>query len=111
MSERWEPYSRNALAEDRWGYFAKLINIITYEMLCNRELCCDADWQRLSRYLHIPLDSNVFVSLSKLDPSFPACWVLKGMSERQYLAMQGAARNIAERLGVPTIWLEGAWVT
>jgi hypothetical protein len=64
QSERWEPYSRNGLAEDRWGYFAKLINIITYEMLCNRELCSDADWLRLSRYLHIPLDSNVFLSLS-----------------------------------------------
>jgi hypothetical protein len=33
------------------------------------------------------------------------------MSEREYVAMQSAARKIAERLGVPTIWLEDAWVT
>jgi len=24
----WEPYSRNGLNQDRWGYFAKLLNIL-----------------------------------------------------------------------------------
>lgn len=105
----WEPFSRNGLAQDRWGYFAKLINIVVYEILANRELSCDTDWQRLRPFLHIPIDSNVTYHLSQLDPSFPAVWVLKGMSKEQYLAAQDAARRLAEAHGVPAIWFEAAW--
>jgi hypothetical protein len=108
-SSCWEPFSRNGLAQDRWAYFAKLINIVAYEILANRELCSEADWLRLRPFLHIPIDLNVTYHLSQLDPSFPALWMLKGMSKHQYLAIQHAARRLAEAHSVPAIWFEAAW--
>ena len=107
--ECWRPYSRNGLKDDRWGYFAKLLNIIVYEIIANRELLAEEDWRRLQPFLHLPIDSTVTYQMSRLDPKFPAVWTLKGMTKGHYLAVQGAARALAERHGVPPIWFEAAW--
>src|SRR5262249_48275272 len=53
-SSCWKPYSRNGLREDRWAYFAKLVNIVVYEVLANREIFSEGDWQRLRPFLHVP---------------------------------------------------------
>lgn len=108
-SSCWQPYSRNGLDDDRWAYFAKLINIVVYEILANRELFFEADWQRLRPFLHIPIDATVTHHLSKLEPSFPGVWMLKGMTKNQYVLVQDAARRVAYAYGVPPIWFEAAW--
>ena len=100
----WEPYSQNGLEEDRWAYFAKLLNIVIYEVVSNRELFSEDDWKRLHPCLHIPLDANVFNSLTRLDSSFPARSRLKGMGESAYLQMQDAVRKLAAKHSVPPIW-------
>ena len=105
----WEPASRNGLDDDRWAYFAKLINIVIYEIVANRELFAEEDWQRLRPFLHIPVDSMVTDHLSQLDPTFPSVSVLKGMTKDQYLGVQAAARRLAQARGVPAIWFEAAW--
>lgn len=107
----WRRYSRSGLERDRWAYFAKLLNIVIYEIVSNRELFSEADWLRLRPCLHIPLDSNVFWGLTQFDPSFPARWILKGMTEKEYLQMQMAVRELASRHGVPPIWFEDAWTS
>lgn len=105
----WEPYSRNGLAADRWAYFAKLINIVIYEIVANRELSSEEDLQRLRPFLHIPIDSTVTYHLSQLDANFPSVWVLKGMTREQYFQVQEATRRLAQARGVPPIWFEAAW--
>ena len=107
--ECWEPYSRHGLTADRWAYFAKLINIILYEVVSNRELFCDSDWRRLQSWLHLPLDSTVFDRLRSLDPGFPVPPVLKGMTEEQYRCVQRAARELASKFEIPPIWFEDAY--
>lgn len=108
-SNCWGPYSRSGLAEDRWGYFAKLVNIVVYEIFANRELFPETDWQRLRPFLHIPIDATVMYHLSKVDPDFPGVWVLKGMTRAQYVGVQAAVRELAKRHEVPPIWFEAAW--
>ncbi len=108
-SERWEPYSRNGLRADRWAYFAKLINIVTYEIVANRELFSQHDWERIRPFLHLPIDANVSFHLEKLDPTFPAIFYLKGMTETAYWTFQTAARELAAKLGISPIWFEAAW--
>lgn len=110
-NDRWSRYSRNGLREDRYAYFAKLLNIIIYEIVSNRELVSELNWTKIRPWLHAPLDSNVFVNLTKIDPSFPACWILKGMTETQYLGMQESIRTLASKYGVPPIWFEDAWTS
>jgi len=105
----WEPFSRNGLDDDLWAYFAKLINIVIYEILANREVFSGTDWERLRPYLHIPIDANVTYHISKVDHNFPGMWVLKGMSKAQYVSVQNAVRELADRHGVPPIWFEAAW--
>ena len=107
--ECWQAYSRNGLKDDRWGYFAKLLNIIVYEITANRELLAEGDWRRLQPFLHLPIDSTVTYQMSRLDPKFPSVWTLKGMTKGHYLAVQDAARALAVRHGVPPIWFEAAW--
>jgi len=105
----WAPYSRNGLAADRWGYFAKLINIIVYEVVSNRELFTGAAWRRLSRFLHLPIDSSVVEYLSSLDRTFPCVTQLKGMTKDQYFEVQVAARRLAAVHQCLPIWFEDAW--
>src|ERR1051326_3488165 len=56
-SQCWQRYSRFGLSLDRWAYFAKLFNIVVYEIVANRELVSDAHWQRLRPFLHVPIDN------------------------------------------------------
>lgn len=104
----WEPYSRSGLAEDRWAYFAKLINILIYEIAVNRELFCEEDWRRVQRWLHPPLDRTVLQGLQGLDPSFPVPATLRGMTPDDYRNAQQAARKLAEHYRAPPIWFEDA---
>ena len=80
----WQTYSRNGLKDDRWGYFAKLLNIIVYEITTNRELLAEDDWRRLQPFLHLPIDSTVTYQMSRLDPRFPMVPTLKGMRVRLF---------------------------
>lgn len=108
-SARWKRFSRHGLANDRWAYFAKLLNIVIYEVISNRELLSEVDWIRLRSFLHIPVDSTVTLHLSGLDPTFPRVTRLKGMTKKEYLEVQNATRRLAEVHGVPPIWFEAAW--
>ncbi len=94
---------------DRWAYFAKLINIIVYEVVTNRELFYELDWRKLCPYLHIPIDDNVLKHLGQLDNEFPVLSQLKGMKAQDYWRVQRAARTLANKAGVPPIWFEAAW--
>ncbi len=105
----WKLHSRNGLEEDRWAYFAKLVNIVVYEILANRELFSEANWHRLRPFLHIPIDATITFHLSKVDPDFPGTKLLKGMTKEEYLRVQAAVRNLADRHQVPPIWFEAAW--
>ncbi|MFQ5714927.1 MAG: hypothetical protein ACE5GU_12925 [Candidatus Scalinduaceae bacterium] len=105
----WKSYSRNGIDLDRWAYFAKLINIVVYEIVTNRELFGDADWQRLQHFLHIPIDGTVKYHLSQIDPNFPIVKRLKGMSKEQYLRIQNAVRQLSDSHHLPPIWFEAVW--
>jgi hypothetical protein len=108
-SNRWKRFSRNGLRSDRWSYFAKLVNIVVYEIISNREVFPDVGWQRLKPYLHIPIDSIVIAHLCVQEPEFPRLTRLKGMTKETYLTIQYAARALAKKRGVWPIWFEAAW--
>lgn len=105
----WGAHSRNGLAVDRWAYFAKLINIVVYEIVTNRELFTEREWKRLRPFLHVPVDAVVLDYLLGLDPGFPAPRQLKGMTRDGYWRVQHAARRLAHKHRVPAIWFEAAW--
>lgn len=105
----WAPYSRNGLEKDRWAYFAKLINILVYEIIANRELVPERDYARLRRFLHVPIDATVLKHLSIVDSTFYVPYALKGMKGRQYRQIQSSIRRLAHVKRVPPIWFEAAW--
>lgn len=105
----WQKYSRNGLKIDRWAYFAKLINIVVYEIVSNRELFTEEDWERIRPFLHIPIDWNVTYHLIQIDSTFPIPAILKGMSKEEYWRIQKRVRELAATHGLPPIWFEAAW--
>jgi len=88
---------------------AKLINILAYEIVSNRELMPEPQWRRLKPWLHVPLDRYVINYLRKRDPAFPARRILKGLTKADYEVMQRHARKLAGQDGVPPIWYEAVW--
>jgi hypothetical protein len=107
-SNCWRRFA-NQLSSDRWAYFAKLLNIIIYEIVSNRELFSDDDWQRIRHFLHIPIDSSVVDHITEIDSDFPPTTRLKGMKKAMYLEIQKFTRRLAAEKGVPPIWFEAAW--
>jgi hypothetical protein len=105
----WAKCSRNGIDQDRWAYFAKLVNIIVYEIVVNRELFSEHGWQRIRSFLHVPIDWNVTHYVSQLDTSFSGPSTLKGMTKTQYLDIQQALRRLASQHSVPPIWFEAAY--
>jgi hypothetical protein len=89
---------------------AKIVNILVYEIVSNRELTADADWQRLAPWLHVPLDRFVLAYLRARHPEFPARrGALKGLTKEGYRAMQDAARTLAARDYALPIIYESVW--
>lgn len=105
----WDHFSRNGIDQDRWAYFAKLVNIVIYEIISNRELFDEKDWLRLRPFLHVPLDWNVTYYLNQITDKISPLAVLKGMSKEEYLMIQKSIRELAELYDVPPIWFEAAY--
>lgn len=94
----------------RWALFAKLINILVYEILTNRELCPEKDdWQRRCHWIHVPMDSIVVEYLHDHDRTFPTVSKFKGMTKQKYKDLQDATRKVAKKDRVDPIWFEAAW--
>jgi hypothetical protein len=109
----WEKYSRHGLDIERWAYFTKLINIIVYEIVSNRDLVSEVDWKRIQPFLHVPIDKIVMNHLAKIDSNFPSLddleGDLKGMTKEKYWQIQDGIRKLAKTYRVPPIWFEAAW--
>lgn len=105
----WRDYSKNGLEIDRWAYFAKLINIVVYEIVSNREIFSEGDWERIRPFLHIPVDSTVTKYISRIDRTFQRIRILKGMTKEKYWDVQRGVRKVADVCGLPPIWFEAAW--
>lgn len=110
-SNCWRDFSRNGLSEDRWGYFAKLINIVVYEVASNRELLPEHDWNRVRAFLHVPIDSRVSQYARAHQADFPSVPKLRGMTKDTYLQIQERLRTLAHDMGVPPIWFEDVWAS
>jgi hypothetical protein len=110
-SNAWKPFTRYKLDEVRWPHFAKLVNIITYEIISNRELVGARDWERLKWFVHVPLDKSVGAYLRRFDGDFPRITRLKGMTEDNYFDLQKRVCQLGERLSVPPIWFEAGYST
>jgi hypothetical protein len=108
-SRCWSHVSRWKCGTVRWGHFAKVLNILVYEILANNELTQTKDWRRLRLWLHLPIDSIVQAHCKKLAPAFKVRKILKGMTRDEYCDMQLQIRKIANEKGVPPIWFEAAW--
>lgn len=107
----WAPFVRedDDIESVRWGYFAKLINVLVYEILSNRELVLEKHWFRLKSIIHLPIDKNVTQNILIINPEFKVIQRLKGMTKQQYLNFQADAKKLADIYNVPKIWLEDAW--
>ena len=105
----WKHYCSDAIERVRWAYFAKLLNIVIYEIVSNHELVSESDWNNLKNFLHLPIDKIVQNELHRLDPVFRPMKSLKGMTESQYDSVQKSARDVAMRYSTPPISIEAAW--
>jgi hypothetical protein len=106
----WGGCTRGRVEDSRWSLIAKLINIIVYEIVVNRELITEEKAaMRLWPWLHLPLDRIVLRHLQGLCGDFPKRAVFKRMTKAEYQAMQRAARALAQEAGNPPIWYEAAW--
>jgi len=105
----WAKYTGSSINDVRWAHFAKLLNIVIYELVSNREIFKERDWKSLHRLLHIPIDSIVTEHISKIETSFQKINKLKGMSENKYWEIQYEVRRIARKNKVHPIWFEAAW--
>jgi hypothetical protein len=105
----WHACSRWSCDAVRWAHVAKVVNIIVYELLANRELTEEADWHRLRPWLHVPIDLIVGRHLHEMDAKLKLRRVLKGMSKEEYRYLQTAIRRIADQYQLPPIWFEAVW--
>ena len=114
MSSGWSGRSKSAVSRwpyesSRWAHIAKTLNIRVYEMLTNRELTAESDWQRLRPWLHVPIDRIVLRHLKRINKRFTMRTVLKGMTKADCRRIQRAIQEKAAKREVPPIWFEAAW--
>lgn len=111
MYEGWAEFTEWPIEQVRWGHFAKLVNIVLYELVANNEIMTYEEAGRLRGLLHLPIDKRVLDFVKSLRRGVRLPKRLLGMTESDYRAIQQAIRKEATRLGIPAIWFEDAWVS
>jgi len=97
LQQCWANFTDRPIEEVRWGHFAKLINIILYELAANNEIVTDDEARRLRGLLHLPIDQKVLDLVRALQPGTRLPKKLLGMTEADYVAIQRAIRDEARR--------------
>ena len=111
MYEGWAEFTERPIEQVRWGHFAKLANIVLYELVANNEIMTYEEAGRLRDLLHLPIDKRVLDFVRSLRRGVRLPDRLLGMTESDYRAIQQTIREEAARLDIPAIWFEDAWVS
>lgn len=109
LHECWAHFTSRRIEEVRWGHFAKLINIVLYELVANNEIMTYEQAERLRAFLHVPIDQKVLNLLRSLTEDVRLPRKLLGMEEAEYKAIQETIREEAGKIGIPAIWFEDAY--
>lgn len=111
IDECWVNYTTRSIEQVRWGHFAKLVNIILYELVANNEIMTYEEAEQLRGLLHLPIDQKVLDVVRSLCPGISLPQKLLGMSETDYLTIQRTIREEARKLRIPAIWFEDAYAS
>lgn len=93
----------------KWGHATKIMALYVRELVLNSRYFSDSEAEKISPFLHVPIDGVVIGRLRKLglDPPFRKIKEID-MREKFYLVQENLA-SAALAQGVPRIWFDDNW--
>jgi len=93
----------------KWGHAAKILNLFVSSLVLNTRYFADAEADRISRLLYVPIDSTVMNRLRQLGVDLPFTYIREIKDKNEFYRIQDMLGEAASQVGVPRIWFDDVW--
>lgn len=93
----------------KWGHGTKVLTLFLREIVLNRRYFSDAEMERISPWLYVPIDSVVMKRLSTLGCRLPFKAIKEIDTAEKFYGVQDLLGQAATKVGVPRVWFDDNW--
>lgn len=94
---------------EKWGHATKIMAIFVRDLVLSSRYFPDAEAERLSFFLYVPVDGVVIARLKELGIRLPFDKI-KGIDTRaKFYEVQETLTRAAAEVGVPRVWFDDNW--
>lgn len=93
----------------KWGHATKIVAIFVRDLVISSRYFSDTEADRISFFLHVPIDSIVIDRLKKLGFNLPFKKIKEIDTRDKFYAVQEALTNAALPHGIPRVWFDDNW--
>ena len=93
----------------QWGHGTKVLTLFLREIVLNRCYFSDAEMERISFRLYVPIESIVMKLLSSLGCPLPFKAIREIDTAEKFYGVQDLLSEAATKVGVPRVWFDDNW--
>jgi hypothetical protein len=93
----------------KWGHATKIMAIFVRDLVLSSRYFSEAEAERLSYFLHVPLDGIIIGRLKELGVSLPFDRIKRIDTQDKFYGVQETLSRAAAEVGVPRVWFDDNW--
>jgi hypothetical protein len=93
----------------KWGHSTKIVALFIRELVLRSRYFNDAEVERISPFLYVPIDGIVMKRLRKLNISLPFSKIREINTRRKFYEVQETLGRAAAECGAPMVWFDDNW--
>ena len=109
LVDRHNPQNRRIRPGIKWGHSTKIMALYVRDLVLSSRYFSDTDAEKISFFLHVPVDSVVIGRLRKLGIRQPFAKIKEIDTRQKFYGVQEALAAAAQPLGIPRVWFDDNW--
>jgi hypothetical protein len=93
----------------KWGHSAKITALFIRDLVLSSRYFDDIESQRISYFLHVPIDGIVIDRLENCGVDLPFSKIKEIDTRLKFYAVQDVLTKAAKEVGVPRVWFDDNW--
>lgn len=107
--DRCNPSNMRIRPGFKWGHATKIMALYVRDLVLSSRYFSDADAEKISPYLHVPIDSVVIDRLRKLGVRQPFTKIKEIDTRKKFYAVQDVLASAALAHNIPRVWFDDNW--
>lgn len=109
LVERHNPRNPRIRPGIKWGHSTKIMALYTRDLVLSSRYFSDTDAEKISFFLHVPVDSVVIGRLREIGMRQPFAKIKEIDTRAKFYGVQEALATAARPYGIPRVWFDDNW--